>query len=313
MPAPVVLFVYNRPDHTRQTVEALAKNELARETELWIYSDAPQTPEAAESVAGVRRYIHSLAAFSWFSSVLICEAVQNKGLAKSIITGVTEVIEARGCAIVLEDDLVTAPDFLLFMNECLRFYKDNPRVGSISGYSPVKHLPEDYIRDVYFVSRSCSTGWATWLDRWQQVDWEVHDFEVFKKDRGARKAFDQCGSDRYDRLRRQVVNNLNSWSVRFGYWQFRQGMNTVYSSKTRVRNIGNDGSGVHNAAGATYNDDLSETPISFTLSNLESDVRIIQKFHKVFSGSYLSQMWRLLRNSGFMSFYFSIKKMFFHN
>lgn len=311
MPAPVVLFVYNRPDHTRQTVEALAKNVLAHESELWIYSDAPKNPEAAESVAEVRRYIHSLAASSWFSNVLICEAVQNKGLAKSIITGVTEVIKARGCVIVLEDDLVTAPDFLLFMNECLRFYKDNPGVGSISGYSPVKRLPEDYIRDVYFISRSCSTGWATWLDRWQQVDWEVLDFEEFKKDRGARKAFDQCGSDRYDRLRRQVENNLNSWSVRFGYWQFRQGMNTVYSSKTRVRNIGNDGSGVHNAAGAIYNDDLSETPISFTLSCPETDMRIIRKFHKIFSGSQLSQMWRLLRNSGFMSIYIAIKKLFF--
>ena len=299
MPAPVVLFVYNRPEHTRRTVEALAQNSLATKSNLWIFSDAPKDLAATEKVAEVRRYIHSLSQTGWFASISICEAKANKGLAGSIIAGVTQVMQSRGCAIVLEDDLVTAPDFLLFMNACLEYYKNNRKVGSITGYSPIKSLPADYLNDVYLVHRSCSLGWATWLDRWQQVDWDVRDFDVFRKDRAGHRAFDQCGSDRYDRLRRQVESNINSWSVRFGYWQFRQGMNTVYPAKTRIRNIGNDGSGVHNGTGATYNDNLVEMSLPFTLSNPEPDQHIIKLFKKIYSGSYRSQLWRFLRNYGF--------------
>jgi len=299
MPVPIILFVYNRPDHTRKTVEALARNELAQESELWVFSDGPKNSAASEMVGEVREYIHSLPDSGLFAKVDIIESQRNKGLAESIITGVTKVINAFGCAIVLEDDLVTAPDFLKFMNACLDYYKDDKKVGSISGYSPTKVIPDDYHHSVYLLSRSCSLGWATWIDRWQQVDWDVTDFDQFKKDTNARKRFDECGSDRFDRLRRQLELGANSWSIRFGYWQFRCGMNTVYPVVTRLRNIGNDGSGVHDGTGATYNDDLPEQPVLFELTTPEPDQHIIREVKKIYSGSRLSQFSRFLRNKGF--------------
>lgn len=299
MPAPIVLFVYNRPEHTRQTVEALVKNELANESDLWIFSDAQKNSQAAESVDAVRRYIHSVAEAGTFASVKIYEAEQNKGLARSVISGVSQVLQYEDRVIVLEDDLVTAPDFLVFMNACLDYYATNQEVGSISGYSPLRVLPEDYLESVYLLPRSCSWGWATWRDRWEKVDWDVSDFNRFKKDNRARRRFNECGSDRYDRLRRQMESDINSWSVRFGYWQFQQGMNTVYPRSSRISNIGTDGSGVHGGDGEKYSHPIPDVAIPFVLSSPAPDQRIIEQFHKIYSGSIFSQLSKILRNNGF--------------
>lgn len=296
-PAPVVLFVYNRPEHTRKTVEALARNTLAWDSELWIFSDAAKDQESVKKVDEVRNYIHSLVGSNRFTNVYINEVAQNKGLAKSIIEGVSQVMQARKRVIVLEDDLVTAPDFLVFMNECLNFYKSNQEIGSITGFSPLRSFPKDYHESVYIVPRNSSHGWATWLDRWQRVDWKVGGYDKFRKNILDRWCFDRCGSDRSDRLRRQMSADIDSWSIRFGYWQFRQGMYTVYPTVSRVHNIGWDGSGVH-AGNANYKNDLPESPISFELTFPSPDIRIIKQLRKIYSGGYLLRLSRTLRNNG---------------
>jgi hypothetical protein len=309
MPAPIVLFVYNRLVHTRQTLEALAANSLACESDLWIFSDGPKCPEVARQVEEVRQYIHYFKGTGRFASVKIKEMAQNKGLAGSVIDGVTNILNVCKSVIVLEDDLVTAPDFLTFMNACLDYYNGHPGVGSISGYSPLRTLPRCYRDDVYLVPRSCSWGWATWRDRWHRVDWKVADFDEFRKDRSARRQFNQCGSDRYDRLQRQVDSDINSWSIRFGYWQFRQGMCTVYPAVSRVRNIGTDGSGTHNSCGARYNDELSGSTVPFVLSAPAQSKQIVLQFKREYSGSFLSRVSRFLRNNGFGFVYVVLRKL----
>src|SRR5262245_24975653 len=129
--APIALFTYNRPDHTRQTVEALRKNELAEETDLLVFSDAPGRPDDAERVRQVREYVDTI---SGFKSVRVVARARNLGLAGSIIDGVTQVCGESGRAIVLEDDLVTSPFFLGFMNKALDTYASEDRVGSVHGY-----------------------------------------------------------------------------------------------------------------------------------------------------------------------------------
>ena len=130
--SPIVLFVYNRPWHTQQTVEALQKNELAKESELFIYSDAAKSKEAEKSVNEVRKYIQTIIGFK---KVIIIKREKNWGLADSIIDGVTKIVNEYGKIIVLEDDLVTSPYFLKFMNEALVFYKDKEKVWHISGWN----------------------------------------------------------------------------------------------------------------------------------------------------------------------------------
>jgi len=127
--APIVLFVYDRPDHVKQTVEALKKNELALNSELFIYSDAAKNKNGEDKVIKVRQYIKNL---DGFKKVTIFERNKNLGLASSIINGVTKIVNDYGKVIVLEDDLVTSPFFLKYMNEALELYKEERRVREVS-------------------------------------------------------------------------------------------------------------------------------------------------------------------------------------
>ncbi|WP_302613606.1 glycosyltransferase, partial [uncultured Bacteroides sp.] len=129
-PAPILLFVYNRPEHARQCIESLRRNALAAQSPLFIYSDAARQPESREGVAQTRRFIRNV---DGFLSVTIIEREQNWGLARSIIDGVTTQVNRFGRVIVMEDDLIAAPHFLQFMNDALETYKDEPRVGHIQG------------------------------------------------------------------------------------------------------------------------------------------------------------------------------------
>lgn len=156
MPAPVALFVYNRPWHSRQTIEALQANALARETELYIFSDGPRAEADVKKVEEVRNYLRSV---EGFQSVHIVESNVNKGLAKSVIAGVTNVLQTNSNIIVLEDDMVTSAFFLTYMNRALELYKNETDVISIHGYIyPVKEaLPE-----TFFLKGADCWGWATW-------------------------------------------------------------------------------------------------------------------------------------------------------
>src|SRR5450631_620851 len=177
MYAPITLFVYNRPAHTLRTVEALRKNELASESDLIIFSDAPKKTEAAAAVREVREYIRTI---SGFHSVSIVERDKNWGLANSIIDGVTTVVNRYGRIIVLEDDLVTSPYFLHFMNKALDLYQDEPRVMQISGHI----FPADVTAetDAVFLPMTTSWGWATWQRAWQYFDPTAAGYESIKRD-----------------------------------------------------------------------------------------------------------------------------------
>ncbi|PIE71444.1 MAG: sugar transferase [Deltaproteobacteria bacterium] len=243
--APVVLFTYNRPEHTRRTVEALRKNELAGATPLVIFSDGPKDHSMDKMVQKVRRY---LATINGFKSVVIHHREKNMGLADSIIQGVTEVVEAYGRVIVLEDDLLTAPSFLSYMNEALSFYRDTPEIFSISGYNlppQTMKTPSAYPYDVYFNPRAHSWGWGTWADRWAKADWQVTDFNTFIADKEKVRQFNAGGEDLTRMLQLQMEGRIDSWAIRWCYTHFREHAFCVYPILSLVENIGFDGSGVH--------------------------------------------------------------------
>ena len=149
MNAPVVLFVYNRLDHTKNVITSLAKNMLADQTDLYVFSDAAKTENGLEKVNAVREYIRKEDWKSNFKKVTVIEAEENKGLAKSIIGGVTKILEEYGNVIVVEDDLVLSPYFLQYMNGALDYYKEDQKIWSVSGYSfPMKSLKK-YDHDVF--------------------------------------------------------------------------------------------------------------------------------------------------------------------
>ena len=164
--APIVLFVYNRPWHTEQTLEALSANKEVQESILYIYADGPKentTSEELEKIAQVRKVLRNK---QWCKEVKIIESVNNKGLADSIIEGVTTVVNNHGKVIVLEDDIVVSTGFLKYMNDALNLYENEEKVMHISGYMfPVKErLPE-----TFFYKQASCWGWATWANRWEEL------------------------------------------------------------------------------------------------------------------------------------------------
>jgi hypothetical protein len=233
--APICLFVYKRLDVTQQTIEALQKNFLASESDLFIFSDGAINENATEKINQVREYVKTI---TGFKSVTIFESETNKGLANSIISGVTQIIEQHGKVIVVEDDLITSRNFLDFMNQALIYYHEKETIFSVSGFGHKLVLPKNYNYDIYLRGRPSSWGWATWQNRWTTVDWKVSDWEIFRHNTKMIKAFKAQGSDMFKMLENSMSNVNNSWAIRFAYNQFKQNKLTISPVESKVRNIG---------------------------------------------------------------------------
>lgn len=288
MNAPIVLFVYNRPEHTRRTLEALRQAEGASESSLYIFSDGAGQGQD-KKVEEVRLIIKNA---EGFGKVSVTEREKNIGLAQNIITGVSEVLERHERVIVLEDDLIVSPSFLTYMNAALDYY-ESMGVFSISGYSPDIDIPEDYMWSTYMIHRNCSWGWATWRSKWQSVDWDVKDFGTFIKDGEVRNRFDQSGSDLSSMLLRQQMGEIKSWSIRFCYCGFRLGEPTVYPVRSLVSNGGVDGSGTHmkSYSGRKYKTELADKIDSNVfLNRVDINAKILSSFKKKYDCSIIRRI-----------------------
>lgn len=284
-PAPIVLFVYNRPWHTRQTVEALQKNELAQASELFIYSDASKDIEDQASVQKVRKYLQAI---DGFKKVTIIERDKNWGLADSIIDGVTDIVNRYGKIIVLEDDLVSSPYFLKFMNEALEFYKDEKKVWHISGWNYPIAL--DGLDDVFLWRVMNCWGWATWIDRWSHYEKNIEkvmmDFSL--------EDIERFNIDGHMDLWSQVVANkegkMNTWAIFWYATIFKKNGLCLNPVKKFVENIGIDGSGSNCDTEDIYRSELSgKRDIQFETEIIESTLflRRIKQFLQAQQKSYL--------------------------
>ena len=240
MLAPIVVFAYNRPTSLRATIESLAANDLAGQSDLIIFSDGPRHPQDIEKVTAVRRYITQLS--GGFNRIIPHFAPTNQGLATSVINGVGAVLKAYSKAIVVEDDLICSKDFLRYMNRALDSYENDPRIISVCGCGLKIKRPKNYTGDVYLLGRTSSWGWGTWRDRWEQLDWQISDWADFSTDKRAQKAFNRNGSDLYALLKAYMEGKNNSWAIRFCYNQFRQNKYAVIPFVSRIANrgFGND-------------------------------------------------------------------------
>jgi hypothetical protein len=239
--APVALFVYNRPSHTRLTVEALLANALANQTPLHVFSDAPKNEAADRAVTEVRSYIRSI---TGFESVTIIERETNFGLARSIIDGVTRLCEEYGHVIVMEDDLITSPNFLAYMNDALTRYEHEDRVMQVAGYMFPINL--ELVEDALFLPFTSSWGWATWKRAWRIFDATGAGYQRLMEDQSLRRRFDLKGKYGYFRmLESQLRGETDSWAIRWYLSVFLMNGLTLYPKKTLVSNFGFDGSGVN--------------------------------------------------------------------
>lgn len=288
--APIALFTYNRPSHTQQTVEALLQNELASESDLIIFSDGAKNAQDQTNVNEVRHYLRTI---SGFSTVSIVERSTNYGLGPSIIKGVTDVVNKFGRIIVLEDDLLTSPYFLRFMNDALELYHDKESVISIHGYviPTVEDLPT-----TFFIRGADCWGWATWERGWALFEENGSKLLNELKKQKLTKLFDFDGAYRYTRmLKDQIIGNNSSWAVRWYASAFLQNRLTLYPGSSLIRHIGRDGSGTHACVDNKFEVILSDKAIVIGQSEITEDRearRIIADYLCSIKTPLLKAVWR---------------------
>lgn len=244
--APIVLFVYNRPEHTRKTLEALSNNTLAAESSLFIFCDGVADSASDENRKNNELVKEVIASKAWCGRVEIITSTLNKGLANSVISGVSQIIKEFGKVIVLEDDLITSTTFLEYMNTALTLYENENKVFQIAGFS--YNVPSiELNHKSFFLPLTSTWGWATWNRVWENVDFECKDYDILKMDKELADKFNFEGSYDYKKMFIQQMEQqkVSSWGIRF-YWNaFKNDSLILYPDVTLVRNIGWDGSGRH--------------------------------------------------------------------
>ncbi|MBE7178440.1 MAG: glycosyltransferase [Mucilaginibacter polytrichastri] len=278
--APIALFVYNRPEHTRRTLDTLRKNILAEESRLFIFSDAPKTPADEEKVQEVRRIIRQA---DGFRTITLVMRETNFGLANSIIAGVTKLTDEYGCVIVMEDDLISSPYMLQYFNEALSRYEREERVMHIGAYmyalKDASHLPE-----TFFYRAATSWGWATWKRAWQHFDPDIDRLMgQFDKKKIARFSIEHS-MNFWKQMQQFKAGKNNSWAIRWYASVFLRDGLTLNPSQSLVNNIGHDGSGTHSGTIDVYNVQVRQSPIKEYPQVLEENPQAYQAIHTFLSG-----------------------------
>ena len=284
---PILLITFNRPEHTRRTLESLL---LQRPNELYIYQDGPRVNNNCdvknchlvqeEIDDQLRLLTYDIIVHKHYSKT-------NRGCRDAIIFAITSVLQEHEAIIVVEDDIITSPAFLSYMNKALSYYKDNKSVHSISGYShaPTRfRVPNDYEYDVYASPRLFNWGWGTWRDRWEQVDWSMSYYDEFMRHPEQIEAFNRGGDDMTQMLKDEKEGRSSAWDIQFAFDHFKHHAVSIVPCKSYTKNIGCDGSGTHCGSIVVENDEvLCENYEPKLLDVLYFDKEIINSLHNVFA------------------------------
>jgi hypothetical protein len=273
----IALFAFNRPSHLEKCLESLKTNMEARLSDLTIFVDGPRNLEdrpLVDEVLNISREVKG------FKSTRIIESPKNKGLSKSIIDGVTNILKESETVIVLEDDLIVSKYFLSFMQSGLVKFKQDTRVASIHGYLP--NLSEA-IEQPFFLRGADCWGWATWRDRWEQSEWSGTVLHEDLKSNRLVSRFNFDGAYNYlGMLERQISGENDSWAIRWHASMYTQNRLTLYPNKSLVVNIGMDGSGRHSSSSTEYDTVLTQNAVILGNIPIEEDERVRKLFKKFF-------------------------------
>ena len=291
--APIALFVYNRPDHTSRTLQFLKQNELAADSRLFIFSDGPKNAKQAEKVAEVRALIKQV---EGFKSVEIIERSSNLGLANSVISGVSQLMEEYGQAIIFEDDLITSPCTLRYFNDALFRYQNDDQVMHIGAYMyPLPLAESEQLPETFFFRAATSWGWATWARAWKHFNPDV---EALMKqfDADQKHQFSIEGSMNFWKQMQELKSGKNnSWAIRWYASIFLKGGLTLNPAHSLVSNIGHDGSGVHSGINEIYNVSIHTHPVKH-FPELIAEHAAAYNIIKIFLKNRKGNIWqRVLR------------------
>ncbi len=264
--APIALFTYSRPLYTSKVLDHLAANPEAKDSVLYVFCDGAKENSSNETITLIKANREIVRKESRFKEVIVIEEKRNKGLSASIIDGVTSLCKTHWSVIILEDDILTSPFFLRYMNEALFVYKDEESASSISGYwYPIKNkFPE-----TFFLQDASCWGWATWARAWKNFEADGAKLYAEIMEKKLSKGFDIYGT-RYTLMLKYQIEGVNdSWAIRWDAGNFLSNRMSLYPGKSLVQNIGFDGSGVHCPDINYYDVDLMDRAINVKLLPVE--------------------------------------------
>lgn len=261
--APIALFVYNRPDHTRRTINYLQKNLLAEDSRLFIFSDGAKTEADQQKVNEVRALVKQT---DGFKSVKVLESAENKGLANAIIAGVSQLVEEYGKVIVFEDDLLSSPFTLRYFNDALQRYFNQEKVMHIGAY--MYPLAEKDLPQTFFYRAATSWGWATWSRAWKNFNPDINDL-ISRFSKPQIKQFSVEGKMNFWKQMQEFKSGKNnSWAIRWYASVFLAGGLTLNPSRSFIHNIGHDGSGIHSNKEDIYQVHVARHVVQFFPSEI---------------------------------------------
>ena len=291
--APIALFVYNRPEHTRRTIKFLKQNLLAEESRLFIFSDAPKDESNQMLVEEVREIIRSV---DGFKEVEIIERKSNLGLADSIIDGVSRLVKEYGKVIVFEDDLISSTYTLQYFNDALERYQNEEKVMHIGAY--MYALKDESLPETFFYRAATSWGWATWDRAWKNFEPDI-DKLMGQFDREKKHQFSIEGTMNFwKQIEEFKSGKNNSWAIRWYASIFLKGGLTLNPSQSLINNIGHDGTGIHSGLNDIYNVIINPHPIRSFPDKIEEDQQAylaIKEFLKNRKGSFWQRILRFAK------------------
>jgi len=289
--APIGISAYARLHHLMETITALQKNQLSGESMLYIFSDGAK-PGDEEKVREVREYLKTV---TGFRKISVIERAANNRVYNNR-SGMRQLLEEYGSLIWLEEDIVTAPAFLTYMNQALTKYRDNPQVMSITGWCPPITIPSDYGYDAFFLRRFNAWGFGLWKDRFGEILMDTRtECQKLVRDSRAVKEFSRFGEDMLRLVKLDAAGKIDALDVKAMLTQYINGKYTVYPVGSLVRNIGFDGSGMHCKKTSRFDSELAVRDGQRTLpQSVFEDQRIIEAHRGFRSDGILTRVRRRL-------------------
>lgn len=242
--SPIVLFTYNRPVHTKKVLDALALNKEAKESILYIYCDGAKSNATSSDLEKIENVKKIILTEYRFKEVIVNILPLNKGLANSIIDGVTEIVNRYGKIIVLEDDIIPSRFFLQFMNEALLIYENEEKVISIGAFN--FFATDSFVPNTFFIPIPDCWGWATWKDRWVLFESDGEKLYSELQNNGLINKFNLNGAFNFEQMLIDQINSKNnSWAIRWQAVAYLYEKVTLYPKHSVTKNIGFDNEGTH--------------------------------------------------------------------
>ena len=291
--APIILFVYNRPYHTKRVLDCLSKNELFDKSEIIIFSDGNRSDEDFDEVKKVRELIEN---YDFNIKCHLIKRESNLGLSENIITGTSEILNHREKAIIMEDDILTSPYFLRYMNDALEKYENDENVWHISGWNyPIEIDKFNYDKQAFFWSVMNCWGWGTWKNRWKNYkkdpiylikNWSPEKISKFNLN---------DSFDFWSQVKKNYNGSINTWAIFWMTTIFEHNGLCLNPIESFVTNIGHDNSGENSTISTKFDSDLAKKNIKAWPNSKENYDKVIEKIiSENFIDSKNSVMQKLL-------------------